>query len=195
MFAACARPFVKPDLTALPYIPAGTAESRLDFDLTQEPMELPHHFARRLNKANIQLHVIRVVNYTTDTVWFRTQDIHLSAAGRTLAMVPPKQVYKSLRQPVAIHGLWLLVGPFVRTEGGERVIDYHPAGVGAAAWGIGNGIVAFKANREAKELVWLTMPAGDTFVAPGRALFLLAPLRKNSLTAPLELRYNDPKRG
>lgn len=192
-FAACARPFVKPDLTTVSYTAAGTSESRLDFDLSQQPLRLPHHFAGKLNKANIQLHALRVVNYTTDTVWFRTQDIQILAASRPLDLVPPKHVYKTLRQPVAVHALWLLLGPFVRTEGGEKVLDYHPAGLAAAAWGIGNGIVAYRANQEAKELVWLTMPAGDTFVAPGKALYLLVPLRKNALTTPIELRYKEPK--
>lgn len=195
LFSACARPFVKPDLTAVSYKAAGNTESRLDFDLAQQPLALPNHFAGKLNKANIQLHALRVLNYTTDTVWIKTQDVQLLAGGIPLVIVPPRQVYKALRQPVAVHALWFLVGPFIRTEGGERMLDYHPLGVAAVAWGLGNGIVAYRSNREAKELVWLTMPAGDTFVPPSSAIYLLVPLRKSALTTPIELRYNEPNRG
>ena len=196
LFSACARPFVKPDLTTAPYSPVGTSESVLDFDFTQQPLELPAHFASKLDKANIQLHSLRIRNLTSDTVWLRIQDVQLYYTGRPLKLVPPKQVYKALRQPVAIHALWFLVGPIVRTDGEEKTLDYHPLGVGFAAWGIRNGIVAYKANQEAKELAWHSLPAGDTFVAPGHAVYLLIPLRGSGpRTAPIELRYKAAGNG
>lgn len=191
LFSGCARPFVKPDLTTVNYAPVGSTESKLDFDLTREPVDLTERFSKKLDKAGIHLYAVRVRNFTADTVWLQTQDVQLYANDKALEVVPPRKVYRVLRQPVALHGLWLLVGPFWRTNGDERRFDYHPVGAAFAAWGIGNGIVAFRSNREAKELVRLTMPAGNTFVAPGRVLYLLIPLRENPANSNLELRYTE----
>lgn len=158
----------------------------------QQPLKLPKPFNRKLEKANIQLHSLRIRNQTSDTVWLHTKDVQLYSTGRPLTPVPPKQVYKALKQPVAIHALWLLIGPFPREQEGNTVIEYHPLGVAAVAWGVRNGIVAYKANREAKELAWHSLPAGNTFVAPGQALYLVIPLRGSGpRTSPLELRYKQ----
>lgn len=194
-FSACARSFVKPDLTAIDYVPAGTTESRLDFDISQYAVPLAENFAKKLDKRDIALYALRVNNLTTDTVWLQTQDVQLYAENGALSVVPPRQVYKILRQPVAVHALWLFIGPFFRTDGEDKVLDYHPLGLAAAAWGIRNGVVAYRANSEVKEMLLLTMPAGNTPLAPGTTRYLLVPLSVNPpLATPLELRYTDPGR-
>ena len=194
LFSACARTFVKPDLTTANYSPAGSTDSKLDFDITRQPIVLNERFAEKLNKADIELYALRVNNFTADTIWLQTQDVQLLANNQALEVVAPRRVYKVLKQPVAVHALWFLVGPFIRTDGGERKLDYHPIGTAFAAWGIRNIIVAVRSNREAKELVRLTMPAGNTFIAPGTTLYLLVPLRAEAAKTNLQLRYTEQTR-
>ena len=92
-------------------------ENRLDFDLSQEPLSFPEHFARRLDRRNIELYALRVSNHTSDTVWLGRQDINIIATdSAALTLIAPRKVYRALRQPVAIHALSLLIGPFVRTQ-------------------------------------------------------------------------------
>lgn len=190
-FSSCARNFTRPDFTAVPYTAAGSMESRLDFDVTQEGIALPEPFMKKLNKKNIVLHAVRVRNYTADTLWLRAQEVQLFSSGRSLPVLPSKQVYKALKQPVAVHALWFLLGPFIRTDKGETRLDYHPLGVGAVSWGTINGIVAYKSNREVKEMLHYTMPSGDTPIAPGGTLYLLKPLAPASNPRTLELRYAE----
>ncbi|WP_224996596.1 hypothetical protein [Cesiribacter sp. SM1] len=196
LFSACARSFHKPDLTNADFSPAGTTESRLDFDITQQPLPFSEPFARKLSKRNLSLYAIRATNYTSDTVWLQPNDVLLSSAGKTLYVRPGKDVYKALRQPVAVHALWFLLGPFVRTEGEEKKLDYHPLGLAPAAWGILNGIVAYRSNQEVKELVQYTMPAGGAPIAPNSTRYLLMPLPLNTApkSAPIELRYTETER-
>ncbi|AHM60737.1 hypothetical protein D770_12405 [Flammeovirgaceae bacterium 311] len=196
LFSACARSFHKPDLTTANYSPAGTTESRLDFDITQQPLLFSEPFAKKLHKRNLSLYAVRATNYTSDTVWLQPNDVLLSTAGKTLNVSSSREVYRALRQPVAVHALWFLLGPFIRTEGEEKKLDYHPLGLAPAAWGILNVLVAYRSNQEAKQLVQHTMPGGATPVAPNTTRYLLMPLPANTVptATPIDLLYIETER-
>lgn len=189
LFTACAYNFTKPDLPLASYAPAGSMESRLDFDISREPVAFQEQFARRLDKRNVVLYALRVGNPTKDTVWLDRENLQLMADSTPIAPVAPRVVYRALRQPVAIHALWFLLGPIVRTEGEEKVLDYHPLGAAAAAWGIRNGIVAYQANQEVKEMMRISMPAANVPLPPTTTIYLLLPLPESTAGIPLQLRY------
>lgn len=189
LYTGCARSFSKPDLPAATYRPAGSPASPLDFDLSSEAVKFSEHFAKKLEKRNISLYVLRISNNTASTVWLEKEQLEISAKGEIIPPLPSEKVYKALRQPVAVHALWFLLGPFVRTEDEEKVIDYHPLGLAAAAWGIRNAVVAYQANQEAKKMLAASMPEGTVALAPSSTLYLLLPIPKQAAGASLELNY------
>ncbi len=191
LLVGCARSFTKPDITEADYIAAGSTAYKLDFDLTQQPLVLPEHFNNKLKRANMQLHAVRVHNSTADTVWLQQEDIKLLSNNELATVATPRQVYKTLKQPVAVHALWLLLGPFVRYEGEEKVLDYHPLGLASAAWGLRNGIVAYRANREVKELAGLYIPETGMPLPPGSTQYVLLPVLGNTPDTPLDLQYTE----
>jgi hypothetical protein len=196
LFSACARPFVKPELTTAPYAPAGSTENLLDFDLSREPLPFAQPHGGKLQKRNVHVYAVRVGNPSPDTVWFEPGQLQLRAGDVALSPLPVRQFERALRQPVALHGLWLLAGPFVREGERGRVLDYHPLGVAFAAWGIRNIYVAHSANQNLKEMISQTMPRQQTPIAPASMLYLLIPLESSLPPQELQLYYlSEPEAG
>jgi hypothetical protein len=195
-FSACARPFLKPELTTAPYAPAGSTENLLDFDLSREPLPFAQPHAGKLQKRNVYVYAVRIGNPSPDTVWFVPEQLQLRAGERLMPPLPARQFERALRQPVALHGLWFLAGPFLREGEGGRVLDYHPLGVAFAAWGIRNIYVAHTANQDLKEMIAQTMPRQQTPIAPAGILYVLIPLESSMPPQELQLYYlSEPAAG
>ncbi|EMR02241.1 hypothetical protein [Cesiribacter andamanensis] len=195
LLAACARPFVRPELTHAPFAPAGSSAHVLDLDLGQAPIIFAQPHARKLQKRNLYLFAVRIGNASPDTLWLTPHELELYSGGKPLPRVEARLVQQALRQPVALHALWLLAGPFVREDAGRKVLDYYPLGVAAAAWGIGNMVVAYNANRGVKQMIELSMPEQPLALPPQSQRYVILAVSSPLSPQGVRLHYQPPGQG